>query len=717
MNTPRAGRTPTTTNTPRARPRPQGRTEFGHRPPQPFKPHRPPSASTKGTRPESEEGGNGKRPRRRVPWLVILTLSVIAVILVLDLIGGGDSGRVVASSYAVLTAGAQAYTMIGNIRQGRWGVDLLALVAIIATIVTGEYYASLVVVLMVAGGQALDDFASTRAQTQLKALLEGAPRIAHRLPEDTGHPDRTPPHGPALARGEVVDLFLDDVHVGDLLLVRTAETVPADGMLISAAASLDESKLTGEGLPVDYTEGAHILSGSLNNSEAFILRATATPARSQYTQIIALVTEAAASRSPTVRLADRFALPFTVFALALAFIAWLASSDPTRAAAVLVAATPCPLLIAAPVAFLGGISRAAGAGIIIRSTQSLELLARTRSAALDKTGTLTSGTPTVGAIVPAQFPSQPALAVDPGPELSGDSAPGPTSREDELLLLAACAEQYSTHVLAAAIAGEAHRRGLTLRAASSAHEYATNGVEAHMDGRTILVGKRRFIEAAAGPIPEIVLSPGETAVYVGIDGRFAGHICLRDTLRRDARKSIADLATLGVARVLMITGDEEPTARHIALQAGIDEIHANCLPADKVTIVQEIGDRPVVMVGDGVNDAPVLAAADVGIAMGAKGSTAASESADIVITVDDLAKVIDAITIGKHTLRIALQSIWAGVIMSVLLMLSAAAGLVPPLAGAFGQEAIDLLTILYALRATRLRTSTRTSDLGPRTRR
>ncbi|MHA7238702.1 heavy metal translocating P-type ATPase [Arthrobacter sp. TMS1-12-1] len=614
----------------------------------------------------------------RLPRLVVLTCLVIVATVLLDAAGADTAAQVSATSYSLAVALVQAHGMVRDIRQGHWGVDLLALMAIIATAATGEYYASIVVVLMIASGQALDEFASARAQTQLRALLERAPRSAHRIAESDRGPtasDGAPDGGP------IEDVPIDELQVGDLVLVRPAEVVPADGTLLSGSATLDESMLTGESLPVDHVRGAHILSGSLNGADALTLRTTATPAQSQYSQIVALVEEASASRSPTVRLADRFAVPFTAVALVLAALAWFASSDPTRAAAVLVAATPCPLLIAAPVAFLGGISRAARAGIIIRSTQALEQLARARSVAFDKTGTLTSGTPLVGAIL---------LSPTAGPLSEG-----------EVLALAASAEQYSTHVLAAAITAEAAERGLTLHPVSGAQEVATDGVRAQVAGTTVTVGKRRFLESLVGRVPAPPLSPGETAVYVGVGERFAGVIILRDALRSAAPATVSSLVALGVRDVLMLTGDVEATARHIAREAGVSTIHTDCLPSDKVEIVRTLPGRPVIMVGDGVNDAPVLAAADVGIAMGARGSTAASESAEVIITVDDLAKVTEAVLIGKRTLRIALQSIGIGIALSLLLMVCAALGLVPPLAGAFGQEGIDLLTILYALRAAR----------------
>ncbi|MHA7282837.1 heavy metal translocating P-type ATPase [Arthrobacter sp. TMS2-4] len=636
---------------------------------------RPPHA---GQQRDASSGSPRPQPRTslpRLPWLVVLTCVVIVVTVLLDALGISTAAQVVATSYSVAVATVQAYGMLRDIRKGHWGVDLLALMAIVATAATGEYYASIVVVLMIASGQALDEFASARAQTQLRALLERAPRSAHRITAD----DREQAGDRTAEGGAIEDVPIDDLLVGDLVLVRPSEVVPADGTLTTDSATLDESMLTGESMPVDYVCGAHILSGSLNGANALTLRATATPAQSQYSQIVALVAEASASRSPTVRLADRFAVPFTAFALALAALSWFLSSDPTRAAAVLVAATPCPLLIAAPVAFLGGISRAARAGIIIRSTQALEQLARARTVAFDKTGTLTSGTPVVGAVV---------LAPTPGP-----------LTQDEVLALAASAEQYSTHVLAAAITAEAVHRGLALRPASRAQELATDGVRAEIAGTTVAVGKRRFVEGLVGPVPDPPLSAGETAVFVGVGERFAGFILLRDALRSAAPATVGSLVALGVREVLMLTGDVEATARHIAREAGLTTVHHDCLPADKVEIVRNLPERPVVMVGDGVNDAPVLAAADVGIAMGARGSTAASESAEVVITVDDLAKVTEAVLIGRRTLRIALQSIGIGIGLSLVLMVGAALGLVPPLAGAFGQEGIDLLTILYALRA------------------
>ncbi|MGH3703581.1 MAG: heavy metal translocating P-type ATPase, partial [Agromyces sp.] len=404
--------------------------------------------------------------------------------------------------------------------------------------------------------------------------------------------------------------------------------------------------------------------------------AAASAADSQYQQIVALVTAAADSKAPVVRLADRYAVPFTVFSLALAGVAWWASGDPARFAEVLVLATPCPLLIAAPVAFIGGMSRAARNGVIVKGGGVLEQLAAAKTAVFDKTGTLTYGSPTLVAI-----------------------RPEPGFGEDELLAAVASAEQYSSHVLATSMIEAAKQRSLPLVEAEWAREAATNGVTAKLDGREVVVGKFAFVREHAHEAERTAIAPGELAVYVAVDGRFAGAILASDRLRDNAAATLARLGELGVHQTMMLTGDAKATADHIAAELGITRVRADCLPADKVAEVAAIAERPVIMVGDGVNDAPVLAAADVGIAMGAKGATAASESAAAVILVDDISRTAKAVEIGRDTVRIALQSIWLGIIVSIGLMVIAAFGVIPATIGALLQEVVDLVTILAALRA------------------
>ncbi len=422
--------------------------------------------------------------------------------------------------------------------------------------------------------------------------------------------------------------------------------------------------------------GDDLLSGSVNGPVAVTVRAASAAADSQYQHIVALVSEASASRAPVVRLADRYAVPFTAFSLALGAVAWAVSGESVRFAEVLVLATPCPLLIAAPVAFLGGMSRASRNGIIVKGGGVLEQLARARTAVFDKTGTLTRGTPEVDEV---------------RPEAGFDA--------DGLLQLVASAEQYSSHVLASALIRAARDRGLELEEAADAREEATNGGVATIGGGLVAGGKLAFVAGLAPGATAAPIAPSQLAVYVAVDGRFAGAVLARDEVRPEAASTLAALHGLGVRHVRMLTGDATATARHVADELGIEQVRAECLPVDKVQDVQGVAERPVVMVGDGVNDAPVLAAADVGIALGAKGTTAASESADVVVLVDDLSRVARAVRIGHDTVRIALQSIWIGIAVSVGLMSVAAFGVIPATAGALLQEVVDLVAILAALRA------------------
>jgi heavy metal translocating P-type ATPase len=596
--------------------------------------------------------------------LVWLTVIVLVGVLALGAAGFARTSAGIAIGYVSLVI---AWTVIGMVRdvlRGHVGLDVLAVVAMVATLAVGEYVASLVIVLMLAGGEALEDYAGRRAKRELTALLDRSPQVAHVLVH---------PHSDS---DEVQDAAADDVEVGDVLLIRPAEVVPVDGVLLSEKGSFDESSLTGESLPVHRSAGDEVLSGAVNGPRAVRIRAVRRSADSQYQQIVALVQQAQDDRAPTVRLADRFAIPFTAVSLVIAGAAWGLSGDPTRFAEVLVLATPCPLLIAAPVAFLGGLSRAAKTGVIVKGGGVVEQLARVRSAAFDKTGTLTEGRPDLVAVDPAE----------------GFDA-------DELLALAASAEQYSSHVLADGIRRAAAARRIPLRPAVRASEAATNGVTAVIDGRTVLVGKPAYVASVAPDTVRRDISTGEAAAYVAVDGRFAGVLVLADDPRPEASAVVSWLREHGVERVTMLTGDARATADAVAHAVGIDDVHAELLPPEKVHLAGQMRPRPVLMVGDGVNDAPVLAAADIGIAMGAKGSTAAGDAADAVILTDSLAKVADAVSIGKHTLRVAYTAIWIGIAMSIVLMLIATTGAIPAVAGALIQEGVDLATILYALRA------------------
>lgn len=601
---------------------------------------------------------------RRYP-IVAIALLVGAVGLTLLALGHEPIARWGISGFAVLIALLQLRDMVRDLMSGSWGIDVLAIIAIGATVAVGEYWASLIIVLMLSGGEALEDYAEHRAKRELTSLLSNAPRTVHRLT-----------NGSDAENAPNEDVDVDEVVIGDRLLVRPGEIVPVNGVLLTDDASFDEASLTGESLPVERGIGDTVLSGAINGPRAVVIRASAAAADSQYQRIVALVTEAAESKAPLVRLADRYAVPFTAVSLAIAGLAWFLSGDPVRFAEVLVVATPCPLLIAAPVAFMGGMSRSARHGIIVKGGGVLEQLSRAKTVAFDKTGTLSRGTPTV-------------VEIRPEGGLS----------EDELLGLVASAEQYSSHVLAASIITDATRRGLTLTNTDDARERATDGVVATISGREVVVGKRSLVAEHAGEVAGARLESGQLGVYVAVGGTFAGTIILSDPLRDNASETLNRVADLGVRRTLMLTGDSASTARHLARAVGITEVHAELLPQDKVEIVRSLTERPVVMVGDGVNDAPVLAVADVGIAMGARGATAASDSADIVIIDDDISKTADAVYIGQRTTRIALESIWVGIVISVGLMLVAAFGYLPAIVGAAMQEIVDLVAIVAALRA------------------
>lgn len=553
--------------------------------------------------------------------------------------------------------------MVKDILRGRWGLDILAVLAMTATLATGEYAAALIVSLMLTGGEALEDYAEHRARRELTTLLDQSPEVAHRIDPMTEITQEVP---------------IDDVTPGDILLIRPGQIVPVDVIIRDGSAEIDTSSLTGESLPVTFTKGEEIPSGALNTQVAFTASTLRPASESQYQRIISLVQQAQSSRAPIVRLADRFAVPFTVFSLLLAGAAWWISGESIRLAQVLVLATPCPLLIAAPVAFLGGLSQSAKNGVIVKGGSVLESLSRIRTAAFDKTGTLTQGHPTV-------------IGVHPEPGIS----------KGELLRLAASAEQFSTHVFAHGVLAAAESRNLPLSLGTKATETATNGIQATIEGAVVRVGKEAFItDAVNHAVGSPPLLPGQAAAFVSINDSFIGSLTLTDPIRMESAAVISWLNTHGI-RSLMVTGDSTHTAQTVAVDVGIDTVHTGLLPEDKVQIVRGLP-GPTLMVGDGINDAPVLAVADVGIAMGARGATAAGEAADAVVLRDDLSAVIDTVRIARYTISVALTAIWIGIGLSIGLMLIAATGVIPAVIGAFFQEVVDVTAILYALRARRV---------------
>ena len=605
-----------------------------------------------------------------VRYPVFASTIVLAIIGgVLALTGLEEAARWIISIFALAIAAKESVGMVRSILKGSWGIDVLAVTAIIATVFVGEYWASIIIVLMFTGGEALEDYAESRAKRELTSLLDNTPQIAHREVYSSAGAEK----GALFA---TKDCPVADLNIGDVVVVKPGELIPVDGILLTPEATLDESSLTGESIPVERVKGDAVISGSVNGSAVFRMEVTALAADSQYQRIVELVKEASESKAPFVRLADRYAVPFTIVAYVLAITAWILSGNPTHFAEVLVVATPCPLIIAAPVAFIAGMSRAARHGIIVKNGGTLEKLARIKTVAFDKTGTLTHGQPVLSKVMTA-----------PGIE------------EDELVRLAAIAEQYSAHTLAHSIVVGAQQRGLTVEPCTDVTETTAAGLTATIEGKKVVVGKYSFIAEQDPSTVRVEITAGELAVYVAIDGKFAGALLLRDELRADAPDTLQWLSALGVRHTLMLTGDGKVTAEHVARELGVTNVRAECLPLDKVRAVEAVTDRPVMMVGDGVNDAPVLAAADVGVAMGARGSTAASESADVVIMKDDLHRVARSIEIGQQTIRIALQSIWIGISLSLILMVLATFGLIPAVVGAGFQEVIDVIAILNALRA------------------
>ena len=628
--------------------------------------------------------------------------------------------------------------MIDDLRHGQVGVDVLAVVAILSTVAVAEYWASWAVTLMITSGEAIEEYAQAKAERSLTALMEAAPQTAHvvNLPgvgcgfaTDKGDSSdgfrRVGLASTAAAAHRFDTVPVEQVQLGDVLMVLPGETVPVDGELLSGTATLDLSNINGEPVPREVFAGARVMSGAVNGSTALTMRATQVAADSQYQRILELVASAQESRPAVVKTADRLAVPFTVLSLMIAGIAWAMSGVPTRFAQVLVLATPCPLLIAAPVAYIAGTGRLAAAGVLIKAQDVLENLGRVTQVFFDKTGTLTVKQPQVVRV---------------------EMLPGAATRlnEDHVLMMAGVVESYSVHILSKGIAkagAEALARlrqrfedgqrlcpepeaswpghGREYPVVKNINEDAGKGVSGEVNGHAVRVGRLSF--AAAGEdgflaVGEAVpsrseddlrtrfglLQPDEMASYVSVDGQLIARIVLRDVPRANAKAVLAKLHELGVTELAMLTGDKRASANIIASEVGIDEVHAELFPEDKVAAVRAAtgaGKTVTMMVGDGVNDAPVLAVADIGVAMTDGTSTAASESAQVVIMNDNIAAVPRAIAIARRTKRVMLQAVIAGLVLATIGMIAAAFDLIPVVVGAFLQEAIDVVSILWALTA------------------
>lgn len=568
-----------------------------------------------------------------------------------------------------------AQEMISSILRRHFGVDIIAMLAIVAATLVGEYLAAVVVLLMLSGGEALERYALKRARKELTSLLNNAPRFAH-----------------LKVNGEMVDVDIDKVNVGDTVIIKPGEIIPVDGKVTLGTSEVDESALTGESILVEKIPHMHVLSGSVNKHAVLEVQALKPSSESQYSQIIRLVQEAEQSKAPFVRLADRYSVWFTIIAISLAAIAWVLSGEMVRAIAVLVVATPCPLILATPIAFASGVSRAAKRGVIIKHGGAIEKLAQARSFMFDKTGTITFGTPKLTKVVVF------------------------TDRDEkEITHIATSLDQLSSHILARAFLKHAKHEGIKkLVIPSTFEETLGNGVEGVVEGKRYALGRLSFMHTLGVHIPQDIQSSrdkskqeGIMTVYLASEGKLLGAFEFADTIRLNVKKLFSKLRQYG-SDVIMLTGDKKSVAEHIGAQAGITRVYAQCMPEQKVDFVKKERKvaTPVVMVGDGVNDAPALAIADIGIALGAHGSSAASESGDIVVMVDNIERVGEVYELSRNVLRIAKESIFVGIGLSILLMILAVFGFIRPVYGALMQEVIDVIVILNALRVHSSKVST-----------
>ena len=589
-------------------------------------------------------------------WKKLILVFVIADVALIAYFGFNQPflARLVVTIAGGVLAFSMLIEMIKTLRSGSYGVDLLAITAIIATLLVGEYWASLIIILMLVGGESLEDYANGRAHRALAALLDKSPEIAH---VQTGD--------------KVVDLPLDHVEIGSVLLIRPMEIIPIDGKLLSEAVVLDEASLTGETKPNELVRGDNVLSGAINGNSSIQIETTFAAADSQFQKIVQLVKETEKTPAQFVRLADRYAVPFTIIAYIIAAVAYFISGDPVRIAEVLVVASPCPLILAAPIAFVSGMSRSSQNGALIKNGTVIEKLAKAQEIFLDKTGTITEGTIKVDSIKPVK---------------SGNEA--------ELLQLVYTVEKSSGHILAKAVVEYAETKKIQPLKLTSLTEVAGPGVIGEIDGEEIKIGRSLFAFA-----PDNLNY--ETAFYVSKSGKYIGAVTFSDTLRPEAKATIAQMRKIGLENITMLTGDNQLVADKIAKSVGIENVYAGLMPDEKLKFIQNATHRPAIMIGDGVNDAPALATADIGISIGVGSGTVASEAADIVLLQNDLRKVTTSIEISRDTLKIAKQAVMIGIVICIILMFIAALGVIPAVIGALFQEIIDVVSILYALRALR----------------
>lgn len=616
--------------------------------------------------PPAMPGAQGLRNLHRFVRPILVVVPLLGLILGwgAHLAGVGQWSGSIWAAATIPVLVALLVEIVASLRRGDVGLDIVAALSMTGALLFGEHLAAVVVALMYAGGQYLESFAERRAEREMTALLGRVPRTAVRYRD-----------------GRLEEVSLESITPENRLLIRQGDVVPVDGVVAWGTAVLDQAALTGEALPVRKDLGESVMSGVTNAGDAFDLTATHRAAESTYAGIIRLIEVAQASKAPMARLADRFAIAFLALTVTLAGGAWLWTGDPIRALAILVVATPCPLILAVPVAIVSGVSRAAKVGVLVKGGQALEALARVRVLVIDKTGTLTHGEARLTTIQPmAGFASE------------------------RLLQLAASLDQASKHVIARALVREAQSRNVPLLLPAEVVEVPGEGLEGTVDGLNLVVGGVRYVSQKATGTREILAGSrypvGSVVVAVAVDGRLAGLLVLADRLRTEAAQVIERLRRLGMDRIVLASGDRNDVAEAVTVGLHLDGVHADLTPDRKIDIVQaEKRYGPVMMIGDGVNDAPALAAADLGVAMGAKGAAASAEAAGVVLLVDRLDKIPAAIQAARRSRSIALQSVYAGIGLSVVGMIIAAFGHLTPVQGALVQEAIDVAVILNALRA------------------
>ena len=543
-----------------------------------------------------------------------------------------------------------------DFKSGRYGVDILAVIAVVSTILIGDIWAEWMILVMMTGGQTLEDYATGQADKELRSLLSNSPTIANKI-----------------VNNELVSVDVEQLKIGDHVLIKPGEQVPVDGKVVSGESSFDQSSLTGESVPVAKKTGDELMSGSINGSVAVEMAVTKKASDSEYQTIVSLVESSQAKPAKFVKMADRYAVPFTIISLVIGIAAWIHSGNPVNFAEVMVVASPCPLLIAAPVALVSGMSSMSKHHIIVKSGPTLEKLATAKTFAFDKTGTLTENQLVIDEIIPANNSSY-------SPET--------------LQSYATSVEQQSSHIIANSLVNVADKN--LLKPATNIKESTGQGISGIVEGHLVKVGKLDYVNPH-----EKAATVNATAVYISIDDEYAGYITFKDQVRPESAETIARLKRQSGAHIMMLTGDHKDVADKIGESVGVNDIRYGLLPAEKIAAIKNVPQekRPVVMTGDGINDAPSLSAADVGIAMGAKGASAASESADAIIMVNDLSKINDAVAISKHTMKVANIDVLTAITIVVIIELIAFTGIIPAFWGAILQEVVDMISISLALLA------------------